>query len=228
MSTPLPTKGIITQYFDTPVDYIAGRTTHEALDIVSSNYNPVRAMFSGIVLIAENSVRDYDVYSKTNRTGYGNEVWVVSYNGRVKQRCAHLKQNILVKEGQEVEPNQELGYMGQTGYRFPKSTIHTHYEIYVDGKRVDPLDTDTWEQYLEKSLTIDTMTDLELRVEKLEAEVERLHKRKPSKKKVRAIAAEEAKVRTYGTRKLLNRVAKKLKLQDRVREQKKKPKRKKK
>ena len=39
----LPTNGRITQDFYTPVNYIAGRTKHEALDIVTSEKEPIIA-----------------------------------------------------------------------------------------------------------------------------------------------------------------------------------------
>lgn len=166
----LPAEGNVTQDFYTPVNYIAGRTRHEALDIVHYDFVPVRALFSGKALLVIDNVPDYAFTAPGNWSGYGNEVWIVSFNGRVKQRLAHLKKGSPIAEGQKVSAGQEIGKMGRTGYRFPLDTIHTHYEIYVDGVRVDPYSD--WEKNLDESLTEDQMSELETRVSKLEAEME--------------------------------------------------------
>jgi len=146
MNIEKPAKGYITQYFNTPVDYIAGRSYHEALDIVNDNFTNIYSMFDGYVILVVDDVPDYAQTSPTNYSGYGNEVWIVSNNGKVKQRVAHLKKGAKVKEGQKVKQDIVIGVMGQTGYRFPLPTIHTHYEIYVDNVRVDPLGN--WQKYL--------------------------------------------------------------------------------
>lgn len=166
----LPAEGVVTQDFYTEVNYIADRSTHQALDIVNSNYVPIRALFSGIVLLNIDNVPDGAFISENNYSGYGNERWIVSYNGRVKQRVAHLMQGSPVQEGWKIKSGMVIGTMGQTGYRFPESVIHTHYEIYLDGVRVDPYSN--WEQYLEESLTENQMSELETRVSKLEAQME--------------------------------------------------------
>lgn len=166
----LPAEGNVTQDFYTPVNYIAGRTTHEALDIVHYDFVHVHALFTGKVLLVIDNVPDYAQTAPGNYSGYGNEVWVVSFNGRVKQRVAHLQQGAPVQDGDTLWAGQPIGRMGQTGYRFPMDTIHTHYEIYVDGVRVDPYSD--WEKNLDESLTEDQMSELETRVSKLEAEME--------------------------------------------------------
>ena len=44
--------------------------------------------------------------------------------------------SIKVKVGQIIEKEQEIGYMGDTGYTFG---AHLHFQIIKDGKTVDPL-----------------------------------------------------------------------------------------
>lgn len=184
MNIEKPAKGVITQYFNTPVDYIAGRSYHEALDIVNDNFTNVYSMFDGYVILVVDDVPDYAQTSPTNYSGYGNEVWIVSTNGRVKQRVAHLKKGAKVKEGQKIKQDTVIGVMGQTGYRFPLPTIHTHYEIYVDNVRVDPLGN--WQKYLKDNNY--TMTELEKRVATLEAEVLRLKNTRKNTKRLRKFA----------------------------------------
>lgn len=194
----LPTNGTITQYFDTPVNYIAGRTTHEALDIVTVAFEAIHAPFSGIVQLVLNTVPNYE----KGWTGYGNEIWLVSYNGRVKSRFAHCMQQFPVTEGEVIEAGTQIATTGQTGYRFPLDTIHTHWEIYLDGVRVDPLGDD-WVNALDQSLTLDDMSqlqDLEDRVSKLESMTESLKKRKASKDYVDTTVRDQVKSRTKKTR----------------------------
>lgn len=162
MKIQYPAEGEVTQDFYTPVNYIAGRSYHEALDIVTSTFEHLKALFSGSIYIVIDDVENYAVYSSTNYTGYGNEVWQVSDNGRVMLRVCHNKKGCPVREGEYVEPNTIIGTTGQTGYRVPDDIIHTHYEIYIDGIRHDPED---WIGILlaleSKSLTIDNMSSLE-------------------------------------------------------------------
>jgi len=184
MNIEKPAKGYITQYFNTPVDYIAGRSYHEALDIVNDNFTNIYSMFDGYVILVVDDVPDYAQTSPTNYSGYGNEVWIVSNNGKVKQRVAHLKKGAKVKEGQKVKQDTVIGVMGQTGYRFPLPTIHTHYEIYVDNVRVDPLGD--WQKYLKDNNY--TMTELEKQVAKNTADIEILKgKQKKTKKNVKKL-----------------------------------------
>ena len=194
----LPTNGTITQYFDTPVNYIVGRTTHEALDIVTNTFEAIRAPFSGIIQLILDDVPNYE----KGWTGYGNEVWLVSYNGRVKSRFAHCMQKFPVEETEAVEAGTQIATTGQTGYRFPLDTIHTHWEIYLDGVRVDPLGDD-WIKALNQSLTIDDMSqlqELKERVDRLDSIVESMRKRKASKDYVDTTVRDQVKSRTKKTR----------------------------
>ena len=68
--------------------------------------------------------------------GYGNFIQIRHDDGAVT--CyAHLS-DLAVSVGERVWQGQVIGYMGDTG---TASAIHLHFEVYVDGTRVDPL---TW------------------------------------------------------------------------------------
>jgi murein DD-endopeptidase MepM/ murein hydrolase activator NlpD len=41
-----------------------------------------------------------------------------------------------VKRGQDVARGEIIGYAGNTGY---STGPHLHYEVHVDGRRVDPM-----------------------------------------------------------------------------------------
>lgn len=67
--------------------------------------------------------------------GYGKHL-LVSHDGNIKSLYAHLSE-ILVKEGQKVTKETELGRVGTTG----RSTgSHLHLEIYENNIPVNPLD----------------------------------------------------------------------------------------
>lgn len=67
--------------------------------------------------------------------GYGNTILIDHPDGR-KTRVAHLSK-ILVSAGQSVSQGQTIGLSGSTG----RSTgPHVHFEIYINGTQVNPLD----------------------------------------------------------------------------------------
>ncbi len=67
--------------------------------------------------------------------GYGNTILIAHPDGR-KTRVGHLSK-ILVSDGQPVKQGQTIGLSGSTG----RSTgPHVHFEIYINGAQVNPLD----------------------------------------------------------------------------------------
>ena len=67
--------------------------------------------------------------------GYGNTILLSHPDGR-KTRVGHLSK-ILVQEGQSVKQGETIGLSGSTG----RSTgPHVHFEIYINGTQVNPLD----------------------------------------------------------------------------------------
>jgi len=131
----LPTNGRITQDFYSPVDYIAGRTTHEALDIVTNGNQPIYALGDGVV------TKVVDGKGYLPNKGYGNEVWI-QYDNGVLSRACHCAIGIIAKVGQRVVEGQRVAYTGATGFRWSLPTIHTHYETMINGVRVDPMTVD--------------------------------------------------------------------------------------
>ncbi|MBI2099582.1 M23 family metallopeptidase [Candidatus Uhrbacteria bacterium] len=104
----------ITQYF---------RLRHPGVDIDGDYSNPILASDGGVVKLV-----------RYGRTGYGYQV-VVDHEDGMQTRYAHLSK-IFVTDGQRVEKGQQLGITGTTG----RSTgTHLHFEIFVNGRRVNPL-----------------------------------------------------------------------------------------
>lgn len=109
-----PTRGALSQL------YWSG---HPAIDISNRTGTPILAADDG-----------YVVMSGRDTWGYGNQV-VIDHGNGVKTRYAHLH-TILVKAGQSVKKNQQIGTMGSTG----RSTgPHLHFEVIVDGARRNPM-----------------------------------------------------------------------------------------
>jgi murein DD-endopeptidase MepM/ murein hydrolase activator NlpD len=68
-------------------------------------------------------------------SGHGQMV-VLDHGGGVLSRYCHASV-LLVEEGDRVEEAQVLALVGNTGL---STGPHLHYELIVDGERVDPLD----------------------------------------------------------------------------------------
>ncbi len=105
---------IITQYYS---------WRHTGLDISGSLPRPLYAAEDGIVTI-----------SGWNSGGYGYQVMIEHPNG-MKTRYAHASK-LFVNVGDEVKRGEVIAMMGSTG----RSTgPHIHFEVYVNGSRVNPL-----------------------------------------------------------------------------------------
>lgn len=109
-----PTQGVITQRFS---------WYHPGLDIANNAQPTVVAADSGRV-----------VFAGWDGSGYGNMVLIDHGNG-YQTRYGHLSV-VMVISGQTVKRGDAIGRMGSTG----RSTgIHTHFEIYKGGGRMNPL-----------------------------------------------------------------------------------------
>jgi murein DD-endopeptidase MepM/ murein hydrolase activator NlpD len=109
-----PTQGVITQYFS---------WYHQGIDI-ANNAEPLDvAADSGVV-----------IHAGWDNTGYGNMVMIDHQNG-YKTLYGHLSV-ISVTVGQHVNKGDVIGRMGSTGH---STGPHTHFEIWQNGVRVNPL-----------------------------------------------------------------------------------------
>jgi Peptidase family M23 len=98
-----------------------GLEHHPGIDIRSPPGTPVRA--PGTARVSKVS----------SQGGYGKNL-VLDHGNGVRSRYAHLNK-LEVKAGEQVERGQVIGRVGSTG----RSTgPHLHYEVIVQGKRVDP------------------------------------------------------------------------------------------
>lgn len=115
--------GFVSSRFGWRMDPINGRRTlHRGVDFSARLGTAVMATADGVV-----------TYSGMWQT-YGNVVELSHGNGFVTRYC-HLQRR-LVQKGQKVTRGDIIGRVGATG----RSTFsHLHYEIELNGERIDPL-----------------------------------------------------------------------------------------
>jgi murein DD-endopeptidase MepM/ murein hydrolase activator NlpD len=123
-STPsiVPTVGWLASVYGRRNDPFTGELTmHYGVDISTNVGNPIMATADGIVIKVQT-----DKYLGKNVT--------ISHGSGFTTVYGHMS-NFAVKAGQKVKRRDIIGYIGQTG----KSVgPHVHYEVWRDGKRVDP------------------------------------------------------------------------------------------
>ena len=119
---PLTGEANVTSPFGYRADPFLGRPAlHPGVDLVQEYGAPIKATGAGKVIHAGPF------------GGYGNMVEIDHGNG-LTTRYGHMSA-VLVEEGQEINPGDELGRLGSTG----RSTgPHLHYEVRQDGEPVDP------------------------------------------------------------------------------------------
>jgi len=108
----------ITQYFS---------WTHHALDIAGPLNTPNYAAKAGTVEIAQCGWN----------SGYGCYI-VINHGGGIKTLYGH-NNRLLVTPGEYVKAGQTVGLMGNTGHVYGRTGIHVHFEVQVNGVRVNPL-----------------------------------------------------------------------------------------
>ncbi|MCE5196989.1 MAG: peptidoglycan DD-metalloendopeptidase family protein [Negativicutes bacterium] len=95
---------------------------HRGMDISTGNYATIVAADSGVVTDI-----GYDYF------GLGNYI-TINHNNGYMTRYGHLS-SFLVSYGQSVRQGDAIGIEGNTGYSFG---THLHFEILVNGVRVNP------------------------------------------------------------------------------------------
>jgi len=123
-STPaiMPVQGWFSDGFGWRTDPVTGsRSFHRGIDIVADRGTPIRATADGVVTRA------------TRMADYGKMI-DLSHGHGYATRYGHMSE-ILVKPGQTVRRGDVIGRVGSTG----RSTgPHVHYEVFRDGRRVNP------------------------------------------------------------------------------------------
>ncbi|HEY5714136.1 MAG TPA: M23 family metallopeptidase [Candidatus Gracilibacteria bacterium] len=113
-----PAVGVLTQ------GYHGG---HFALDIANSLNTPIYASAPGKVIKASDGGWNY---------GYGRHV-IIDHGNNIQTMYAH-NNLIKVEEGQEVKAGELIALMGNTGRVFGPTGIHLHFELRINGKKVNP------------------------------------------------------------------------------------------
>ncbi len=115
-----PTTGVVTSPYGLRW---GGTDFHPGIDIANDMGTPIVATADGVVIVAG-----------WNSGGYGNMVDIDHGNG-IMTRYGHASQ-VVVSAGQYVRRGQVIALMGSTGF---STGPHVHYEVHVNGQRVNPI-----------------------------------------------------------------------------------------
>lgn len=124
-------------------------SSHQALDLVKEGrqLDYIVAHSDGTVIFYQDG---YDnLKGSVGRISLGNFVRIDHGDGFVTL-YAHMRKNLLVKNGQIVKKGQRLGYMGDSGNAYG---AHLHFEITKDGIKINPY------EYLDKGFSSDSNFD---------------------------------------------------------------------
>ena len=102
------------------------RRQHTGVDLAARKGTPVYATGDGVVASAGRNI--------SGLSGYGN-VCVIKHGYGYQSLYAHLE-SVKVKPGQKIKRGQLIGTVGSTGL---SQGAHLHYEVILNGKRVDPV-----------------------------------------------------------------------------------------
>ncbi|MCH5204788.1 MAG: peptidoglycan DD-metalloendopeptidase family protein [Oscillospiraceae bacterium] len=128
----------LTTYFGWE-DAFGGRN-HGGIDIVGASASVssqnIYTVQSGTVIKVYNGCKHDNPkwYSCGCGGGWGNYI-VIDHGGKISTLYAHCRK-IFVSEGQKVTKGDVIGLVGTTGW---STGEHLHFEVRVDGIRVDPL-----------------------------------------------------------------------------------------
>ncbi|MBS8265388.1 M23 family peptidase [Mesobacillus boroniphilus] len=125
----VPSRGDGTFVWPTNGGYVSSRQgyrwsrMHKGIDIARPSNYTIKAADNGNV-----------VYAGNKGDGYGNKI-IIDHNNGYRTMYAHLA-SISVNVGQTVSRGSSIGIMGRTGN---STGIHLHFEVYQNGKIIDPL-----------------------------------------------------------------------------------------
>jgi len=125
LATPrgMPVPGVITSPYGSRVNPISGRAEfHRGIDISISAGTPVTATAEGVVSFA-------------GWNGGGGNVVVIAHGQGFSTYYAHNRK-MVVEVGQRISRGEVVGYVGSTG---SATGSHCHYEVWRDGKSLNPL-----------------------------------------------------------------------------------------
>ena len=124
MKTPLDVAVLTSSYGKRKHPVLGYTRLHKGSDFRAPTGTPIMAAGDGII---EMSARN---------GGYGNYVRI-RHNSTYKTAYAHLsKYGKGIKKGKRVKQGQIIGYSGATGR---VTGAHLHYEVFVNGKQVNPM-----------------------------------------------------------------------------------------
>lgn len=107
--------------------WIPGKDGHRGMDFGWGNGDGIYAAAPGVV----ETVYDGNGWN----SGWGNRI-AIRHTPRAVTTYSHERPDgIFVSPGQSVVDQQNIGLMGETGDTDGK---HLHFELYIDGERVDP------------------------------------------------------------------------------------------
>lgn len=118
-----PEKHYVSSKFGMRRDPITKKwANHKGIDMAGWHKTPVNASGEGVVL-------------RAGRNGSFGLFVEIDHGNGFRSRYGHLSQ-VKVGSGDKVEANQLIGLMGSTGRSV---STHLHYEIWFNGKPIDPL-----------------------------------------------------------------------------------------
>ncbi len=122
IATP-PEKYYISSKFGVRRDPITKKwASHKGLDMAGWHKTPIKAGGAGVV-------------TKAGRNGSFGLFVEIDHGNGFRSKYGHLSQ-VKVERGDRVEADQLIGLMGSTGRSV---STHLHYEIWFNGKPIDPL-----------------------------------------------------------------------------------------
>ena len=128
---PCPGYYNITSYYGYRVNPVSGKyKLHGGIDIASAGIygKPIVAAADGVVIAAGYNSGGYGNWVMINHGTYGGKQYATVYG--------HMCRAPSVSNGQSVKAGQTLGYVGSTGN---STGNHLHFEVRVNGDRVNPM-----------------------------------------------------------------------------------------